>query len=70
MWMVPQNFNIFFCLQERDVQYPVNFFLIVVFSCLLQHATSKLNALEDALRGLDEDERESLSDSSSIDDVE
>ena len=27
-------------------------------------------ALEDALRGLDEDERESLSDSSSIDDVE
>ena len=27
-------------------------------------------ALEDALQGLDEDERESISDSSSIDDVE
>ena len=27
-------------------------------------------ALEDALRGLDEDERESISDSSSIDDMD
>lgn len=27
-------------------------------------------ALEDALRGLDEDDRESISDSSSIDDME
>lgn len=66
MWMVPENLNIF-CLEKRCTLF--NYFSQWTF--VVYYSMLPVNfALEDALRGLDEDDRESISDSYSIDDME